>query len=387
MSELNNTSIIDEKKKKETSNINRGNIGKFIFTITILFIIIIFYYSCSGLLLFACKLGQSNILPTNKNCFPYQETKPNIEPIETNIFTTYTDPALSLKLKFPYDKYNSSNKILDLFRNYKNETKSNFLVNYFISIMEDVLQFNYYSLNSVLNSLNGLPEIFIVLLGPIFISFITTILLLLDFLYLIYLWFANMSWFFKKNNQTSGKPMWENLGYIDLFNFKYLFAIILVIIFSILFLFSLPLLSIVASLAIFWASFTCLSFKAEMNGKNINSSSIVQDFFKYYKLLIIGIYSFLVVSTAFSTLGTLEGIFSLITLILIYFGFISINLFKPENPDNLTLAVSYQQAKKTCNFIDVSKPKHGLFYQLLFGQKGGNITKELKNIGKKLSGK
>ena len=30
------------------------------------------------------------------------------------------------------------------------------------------------------------------------------------------------------------------------------------------------------------------------------------------------------------------------------------------------------------------KEKHGLLYNILFGQSGGSITKELKNIGKKM---
>ena len=139
MSDSSDTSTIDDKNEDSTTTIDGANIGKFIYTITILFIMIIFYYTSSGLLLYACKLGQSNILPTNIHCFPYSEAKINIQPIETNIFTTFTDPPLSMKMNFPYDKFNAGNKILDLFRNYKNESKSNFLANYFISIMEEVI--------------------------------------------------------------------------------------------------------------------------------------------------------------------------------------------------------------------------------------------------------
>jgi hypothetical protein len=214
------TPAIDEKKEDSNTSIDGANLGKFIFTISILFIMILFYYTTSGFLLYACKLGQSNILPTNIHCFPYNEAKINIQPIETNIFTTFTDPPLSMKINFPYDKFNASNKILDLFRNYKNEPKSNFLANYFISIMEEVILFNYSSYNTILNGLNGLPEIFIVLFGPIIISFISIFIFICDLLYLIYLWFAKMGWFFKKNINSSntGKPNWIDMSLVDFFN-------------------------------------------------------------------------------------------------------------------------------------------------------------------------
>ena len=77
----------------------------------------------------------------------------------------------------------------------------------------------------------------------------------------------------------------------------------------------------------------------------------------------------------------------IITLLFIYFGIITIDIFKPISKENLSPEVSYEQAKKTCSFKEPSKDKHGLFYHLLFGQNGGSITKELKNISKKLSHK
>jgi hypothetical protein len=392
MSDSSDTSAIDDKKDDSSTASSIGaNLGQFIFTTIILFIMVILYYVSSGLILYACKLAQSNILPTNVHCYPYLETKPNIEPIQTNIFTTFTDPQLSMKLNFPYDKYNSANKILDMFRDYKNEPRSNFLANYFISLMEAVIQFNYTSLNSVLNGLNSLPELLIVLFGPIILAFVSTLLFICDHIYLIYLWFANMGWFFKKNvnSGTTGYPQWEEVGFIDLFNFNYFCAVCLVILFFVLFFFSLPLLSVIAAISMGWCMFSCITYKSQMNGKNATSFSVIQDFFKFYKVLIMGIVSFFVITTTFSSLGVVAGIFSLVTLALICFGFIAIDIFKPMKPDDLSPVVSFEQAKKTCPYVEPSRAKHGLLYHLLFGfnQKGGNITKELKNIGKKLSRK
>ena len=386
------TSAIDDKNNETNSSTNSNyfsNIGNFFLTVLILFIMIILYYASSGLILYACKLGQSNILPTDVHCYPYEETKPNIQPIQTNIFTTFTDPEMSMKMKFPYNEYNASNKVLDMFREYKHQPKSNFLANYFISIMENIIQFNYSSFNQILNLMNGyLPEAVIILFGPILVSILSTLIFLIDHLYLIYLWFANMGWFFKTNTNDSGtgNPKWEDVGFAS--PFAYWCAIWLVILFVILFFFAFPLLSIIARIAMTWCIFSCMTYKAEMNGKIISAIPIIQDLFKYYKLLIMAIFSFFVIVSAFSKLGTVPGIFSIIILLLIYFGIISIDIFKPISKDNLSPSVSYEQAKKTCSFKEVTKEKHGLLYDILFGgQKGGQLTKELKNIGKRLSRK
>jgi len=389
MTESNEASVIDKKKDILNTNTENymSNIGSFVLTVIVLFIIIIVYYSSSGIVLYACKLAQSNILPTDSQCYPYNEAKPNIQPIQTNIFTTFSDPQLSMKIKFPTDDYNLSNKILDMFREYKNEPNSHFLANYFISIIESVIQFNYSSLSTILNMLNGLPEVLLVFLGPIMVSIITIFIFLFDHLYLIYLWFVNMGWFFKKNVNDSlnvdSKPKWEYVTFLEPVN--YWIALCLVLLFVIVFFIVFPFFSVIAFLTLSWCIVSLITYTASMNNKSINAGTIIQDIFKYYKLPIMSIFSFLVIVSAFTKLGNIPGIFSIITLALIYFGIISIDIFNPINKDNLTPIVSYNQAKKTCAYTGTLKPKHGLLYNLLFGQKGGNITSELKKLGKSIS--
>ncbi len=389
MSEPSNTSAIDEKRKQESSSSDKGdylkNVRSFIVSVVVLFVAITVYYTGSGLILYACKLAQSNILPTEIHCSPYTDTKPDIQPIKTNIFTTGGDSPLSMKLSFPYNEYNSKNYIIDMFREYKNEPNSNFLANYFISMIETVIQFNYSAFNKILDMLNGLPEILLVIFGPAIVAFLSTIIFIVDHLYLIYLWFAQMGWFFKTNSNDSGtgNPKWDDVTIVSPFN--YWSAIGLVILFAILFFFAFPFITILASFSMSWCLFSCITYKAEMGGKMISALTIIKDTFKYYKTLIMSILSFFVVVNAFSKLGTIPGIFSILTLALIYFGIISIDLFNSSGKDNLSPIVSNNQAKKTCTFKEPTKEKHGLLYGLLFGQKGGNITKEIKEIGKKLS--
>ena len=388
MSESSDTSAIDEKKEESNSS-NKGdylsNIGTFLSSVFALFLVVTIYYTGSGLLLYVCKLAQSNILPTDVHCSPYTDSKPNIQEIETNIFPTGGDSPLSMKLSFPYDEYNSKNYILDMFREYKNEPKSNFLANYLISIIETVINFNYLAFNKVLDMLNGLPEILLVVFGPVIVAFISTLIFIADHLYLIYLRFAQMGWFFKTNtnNSGTGNPIWEDVTVVSPFNYGC--AIGLVILFAILFFFSLPFISILAGLSMSWCIFSCISYKAKMGGKTITALPIIKYTFKYYKNIIMSIISLFVVLNAFSILGPIAGLISILTLALIYFGIISIDLFNTSSKENLSPVVSDTQAKRSCSFKEPTKEKHGLLYGLLFGQKGGNISKEIKEIGKRLS--
>jgi hypothetical protein len=124
-----------------------------------------------------------------------------------------------------------------------------------------------------------------------------------------------------------------------------------------------------------------------MEGKTITSINIIKDLFKYYKVTFMTIFSIFVIASAFGNLGTAPGIFSIVTIAFIYYGIITIDLFKTNNEVGLGPLSSYKQAKKTCNVQGTITEKHGLLYHLIFGQKGGNISKELKNIGKKMSSK
>lgn len=367
-----------------------SSIKKFIISVITIILVIVIYFSYSGFILFGCKLAQSNILPTEEKCYPYSDKKPDIQPIQANIFTTFTDPQLSMKMSFPYNEYNSSNKVLDLFRSYKEEYNSNFLANYFISIIESLVHDNYSVINFIANMMNGLPEIVILLFGPFIVSIISTLVFLYDHLYVMYLWFASMGWFFKKNTNTdiSKKPVWENVTWTQ--PVDYLLSIGLVILFCFLFWILVLTLPVLPFLTMSWCLFTCIVYQAEMGGKQITSLNIIKDLFKYYKVTFMTIFSFFVIVSAFGNLGTIPGIFSIVTLAFIYFGIITIDLFKPNNEEGLGNLTSYKQAKKTCNIQGTNlnkKEKHGFLYDLIFGQKGGNISKDLKNIGKKMSSK
>ena len=390
MSDTNDTSAIDNKKTQHSSIDSAESylpkVTGFLYSVVLIFIIILLYFTSSSLILFVCKLAQANILPTEPNCTPYTSAKASItpSPIQTNIFTTFTDPEMSMKLEIPYDEYNSKHKIIDMFREYKEKSSSNFLANYFISITETLMQFDYSMINTIMNFFNSLPEALIVGLGPIFVAFLFSFGVLLNGIYFIYLWFSNMYWFFKTNTNVSGegKPEWEDVTLLSPLNWS--LGLGLVILFAILFFFGFAFISFIPFATIFLSVFSCLFYRGKMNGKVVTSFSMITQILKHYKLSFVTAISIFIILLAFSNLGVVPGIFSIITVGLIYWGIIGIDIFYSVKETNLSQSVSYAQAVKKWLGVDKNTKKHGFLYDLAFGQKGGNLSKHLKKIGKNL---
>jgi hypothetical protein len=176
--------------------------------------------------------------------------------------------------------------VLDLLRSYKEEPTSHFLLNYFITILDSLFCFNYSSFNFILNSLNKLPEILVILFGPILFLLATILLFLVDHIYLIYLWFASMEWFFKKNTNTNltpgQKPTWKYVGMIEPAN--YLSAIFFVFLFVMLFWVLLLGLPILPFITIYLSIFSGLNYSGLMNGKTATCLTIIKELFKTYKI-------------------------------------------------------------------------------------------------------
>jgi len=377
MSSKSDTSAIDEKKKKETIIDDKLfiNIFKFLIILLIIILIFVFNFSLGGIVLYGCKVGQSNILPTNDQCMPYESNNIEISEIPINIFeTVINEQSLSQKIIFPYAK-NKKNIILDMLREYKEKPSSNIVFNYFISIIESIFVFNFTSLSVFLNLLNQLPEYLILIFGPGIMMIFTSIIFGIDFIYIIYLWFYQMSWFFSVNSNDSGKPKWET----TLNPARLYIGGILVFLFSMGFWVGLVTFPFVLSIISFICIFTILTCKGEMNNKEVSVWSIIKDVFKYNKVLVSSIISFFVVLSAFINLGRLASLFSILTVLLIYFNVLPIGIFTSINQENLTKSVSYEQASRKCegptNFGFMSWVKS-------FIGGGKKITNEIKKIGK-----
>ena len=375
------TSAIDDKKKENEGSSSDGtpNIGKFVSTSFIVTIFILIYFGISIFVLYGCKIAQSNILPTNADCYPFSDNKPTVTPIQTNIFK---NGDTSMKLSFPYEE-NSKFKILDIMRNYKNTYDSHFLINYIISIIEPIISFDYKYIDMVLNTINSIPEVIIILFGPTILGLLSALLFFCNCFYGLILWFSNMSWFFKKNMNTERgkKPVWEDVTFTQPFNYGC--GIGLVILFFLILIFCSPFLIIYAHIIISFCIIMLLTYSGKMDNKSVGYLSIFTTGLKEYKVSIFTIFSILIISTAFTNLGTVSGVSALIIIGCVYFGILNIGSFNKNIETNLTLNVSDLQAKREVCKINTApnKEAHGLLYNMVFGG-GGNLVKNLKNLNK-----
>jgi hypothetical protein len=391
-----NNDTLELDKKKETNNSSSSsanksfeNITSFLVSVLITVLLIVGYFILGSIVLYECKLAQSNILPTSLECYPYTESSPEIQKVLTNIFITNTDPQESVKLSFPFDKYNSKNVILDMFRKYKEQPKSNFLINYIIAILEGLINYSNNALTSFYNLLNGAPEMLIILFGPILSAIYFGLAPIIGIFVFIYYYFVEMKWFFKENTNTNvnSKPVWSDVNLFE--TTSYASALFLVFVFFILFWILLFTLTPMLSIAIFYM---CLlmsfGYKGEIDNKKASIFTIMQEMFKHYKVTMTSVFSIMIIISAFSNLGALSGVFSMLTVLLIYFNFIPINIFESIKATNLSPLSSFEQAYKKCNHTVKNYPItfYELFNNFFDNKKGGGIGRELKKLNKKMNG-
>jgi hypothetical protein len=368
------------------SDISSSNIISFIITVIIITVITLGYFAIGAAVLYACKLAQSNILPTDSNCFPYTNNKPAIDSILTNIFVTFTDPKLSQKLAFPYNDWNSKNMIIDLFREYKTEARSGFLINYFISIIVGLLSFNYYIVNIVLSMINLAPEPLVLLIGPVVAFLLFMFMFIVNMIYMIYLWFANMNWFFTTNINMDDNhgPIWKIITLWEPFNYLLGFGLTIgfIILFFILLFVAWPILPFLSAV---WTLISALGYESEKDGKKYSLLTVITNVFKYYKVTITATISILIVLSTFAHMGVLYGVAAIITLLLINFGIVSTTLFKPIHPDSLTPLVSDAQASKKCVIPAAPPQKPRSWFMWLFRGGRSSINRDIKKINAKMN--
>jgi hypothetical protein len=211
---------------------------------------------------------------------------------------------------------------------------------------------NFSIINTVMNQVNGFPEVVIVSLGPLINAILFGIGMVVNFFYFIYLYFANMYWFFKQNaNDTSAdsndKPQWQVVTVASPVDWG--IAVALVVLFVFLFIIFLPILGFVPLVTLVYCILSTLSFKGQLNDKqSISIAGIVTGVIVHYKLTIVTILSLVMISLAFSGLGTMQGIIAIIIACCIYYGLIRFDTFSPIKETHLTPLVRNDQPKKTC---------------------------------------
>lgn len=375
------------------SKINTGsNVGNFIVTTLISIVIIILYFVISGLTLYGCKAAVSGVLPTNSAFYPYTNAGTVIKgQILSNIFTTYTDPPLSEKISF-YPKGEDAKQtfaLIDYLRTLNTDKNASNLTKYFVDIITCLISLDYWLIDKSLGFLNDAPELLTVLFGPVILHILSILMILVNYIYLMFLWFFKMTWFFKKStnggatkegsadskyvkegviwgfldiitsaifgtttNKTSAKKHDTDGEYVDTFVGLF-YALLLVWIFSILFIILLVIgwgfFPVVLAL---YCIFSIFSLKTEINDKKSSGFTVVYNLFRFYKSMIMGLISFMFINSTFSFLGNTFGIAALIVVILIMFVDTGISMFKTEKIDGLTIALENRATTSGGNKIN-----------------------------------
>ena len=336
-----------EKLKNKTNVVSeKSNTGSFIKQTLISIRKIGVYFILGGLVLYVCKLNKLVVLPTDIDKEPFtmpvggfmdqiSKTMSSAKNAKDKGFIP--DQKTSELVSSIFDNiqsisFNVENKpytILKSFAEYKQSPKSNFFVNFIIAQLESLLSTNYSMFSSLFTFMDEtFNDTMVVLLGPIITIFFSMFVVFIDYFYIIYGWFSNVHWLFKRNtnNTKSGLPVWETPIFSIYLFFSWNFAVALNILFffSLPWLFSFPVFQI--SLVVF-TLISLLSFKGVVNETPVNSINFLyKHFIKNYKRLISIVLTLSVVVNSYNILGASHGVFGLFIVLLIYF---TTNLYKP----------------------------------------------------------
>jgi len=131
-----------------------------------------------------------------------------------------------------------------------------------------------------------------------------------------------------------------------------------------------------------WIILSSSMYVGEMDEGTTGMFNIIKETYLHYKQLIVCVFSFFVIWSSYKNLGTMAGNISMAILALIYFGVLSIDVFKMEkNTGHLVNVGSDKQAIKTCSN---APQKNGWFSG---GGRGGrrmDLTNQLKSINKNM---
>jgi hypothetical protein len=220
---MSDTSAIDDKSgssDSQTDNEKLKKFGQYISTILLPLIYCVF----SGLVLFSCKVGQSKMLPTESDCFPFTTNRGTLEPSDANVVTLdiFTSgglltPTMSEKIHFDL-KNNNDFQLLGNLLSYKQDPKTSAFENYASSVVLNSWLFQLRSVAKFFSFLNQTPETFIVIAGPAITFLVMFIAIIpIGFFIALYSILSQVNLLFKihSSNREGGKDkngdvLWES---------------------------------------------------------------------------------------------------------------------------------------------------------------------------------
>lgn len=372
MSESNDTSTIDEKKEENNgSNKNDNNISGLITAfITGLFGIYV-YYKIGSWLVYASVISCSCELPTDTDLPPYEGSA--INSLKSKPVHIFDGKAT---IQFPNDPDNLKYYFIDSLRNNKKkyagtDTWTSHMFDFFLTIFESLISLNYSIIQLILKFINkmGLPQIVILLLGPLCLGLFFLILFIINWVYTLFTWITSLP-IFIRNNATLIE---ELIGYWTIFVLFIVLIICAIIVFPI---------AIPIGLIMFLTSTSFLLYKGTISGNikdgvngPVGAGDILAGFLENYPRTLILFLCLYVISIFFQNLGSVAGIVAIVlSALILYYMDKLIESYK--NPPNLNMTQFFGKSSSgtPAPITPAAAPAKG----------GGNfnILKELKKLQK-----
>lgn len=225
-------SAIERAKNRETAQkkeINWSGLGKDVLNFLLKLIII---FLIGSRVVFACKVAQANILPTDLDCMPYtpaskDEESPkykNNTP-EANIDVSYVYnadqegyKAYATKIAFEIDEFSRKNYLIDKLRTIEYNPNVSPMVKYLCVVLQNLFVFYYGITNSLFNFMNSnLNESFIILIGPYLLKYLSIFIYPVSIVVSIIFCLLNIGWLLKSNknndkeykHKSTTEPVWR----------------------------------------------------------------------------------------------------------------------------------------------------------------------------------
>ena len=225
-------SAIDRARNKETAQkkeIDWSGLGKDVLNFLLKLIII---FLIGSRVVFACKVAQANILPTDLDCMPYtpasnDEESPKYESTtpEANIDISYVYnaeqegyKAYATKIAFEINEFSRKSYLLDKLRNIEYNPKVDPMVKYLCVVIQNIFVFYYGITNSLFNFMNNnLNESMIILIGPYLLKYLSIFIYPVSIVVSIIFCLLNIGWLLKSNknndkeykHKSTTEPVWR----------------------------------------------------------------------------------------------------------------------------------------------------------------------------------
>ena len=341
-----------------SANTIPGNTGGFLASLLFQLMILFFIILLGSIMLYSCRVAQSNILPTLSNCFPYTSIVAKLVEQIVNIDIVKHvngDTDMSTKLKFPYTENMKQFEggLFGFLREMIESPKATVFGLYFGKMLQTILATNISMLNGFYNLINSfVNETLIIFIMPsiMFIPFILS--LIVNSFYMGFLWMYNLSYLISSSKVVNGISTWTNGNIWTILNLVIMYF---AVIFGLILLFSLGLIVIplIAFIIAIYSFILPLFMHSQV--ENTKEAYGLKDTFlniwRYKKSIIMFIITLLVISNAFTCYGGYTG-FAVIVfcLILNFFTKIFHRYIPTEGPDLATPGLAdFSQAVKECN--------------------------------------